>query len=148
MEIKATRDTLSETYFDALRIRNDVFVKEQHVPYELEVGNAIEEASSIHFVIYDNNKAIGTVRLLANFDEKSGLIQRMAVLKNFRAQGYASLLLENLLEFVQSTDLKALILHAQLDARDFYKKFNFIEVGDVFEEAGIQHITMTRSING
>ncbi|MFK5292669.1 GNAT family N-acetyltransferase, partial [Lactococcus lactis] len=29
MEIRVTRDTMSDIYFDALRIRNQVFVKEQ-----------------------------------------------------------------------------------------------------------------------
>ena len=32
MEIRVTRDTMSDIYFDALRIRNQVFVKEQGVP--------------------------------------------------------------------------------------------------------------------
>lgn len=71
MEIRVTRDTMSDIYFDALRIRNQVFVKEQGVPYELEVGNALEEASSVHFVLYDDGLAKGTVRLLADWDEKS-----------------------------------------------------------------------------
>ena len=38
MQIKQTRDTMSEIYCDALRIRNTVFVKEQGVPFDLEVA--------------------------------------------------------------------------------------------------------------
>lgn len=59
MEIRVTRDMMSDIYFDALRIRNQVFVKEQGVPYELEVGNALEEASAVHFVLYDEGVAKG-----------------------------------------------------------------------------------------
>lgn len=70
MEIRVTRDMMSDIYFDALRIRNQVFVKEQGVPYELEVGNALEEASAVHFVLYDEGVAKGTVRLLTDLDEK------------------------------------------------------------------------------
>ena len=41
MEIRVTRDTMSDIYFDALRIRNQVFVKDHGVPYALDVGNAL-----------------------------------------------------------------------------------------------------------
>ena len=42
---------------------------------KLEVGNALEEASSVHFVLYDDGLAKGTVRLLADLDDKTALIQ-------------------------------------------------------------------------
>ena len=105
MEIRVTRDTMSDIYFDALRIRNQVFVKEQGVPYELEVGNALEEASSVHFVLYDGGLAKGTVRLLADLDKKTALIQRMAILKEARGHGYAKLLIDRLIEFAKESKL-------------------------------------------
>ena len=147
MEIKITRDTMSEIYFEALRIRNTVFVKEQGVPYELEIGNVLEEATSVHFVLYDTGVAIGTVRLLANWNEHSALVQRMAILQEFRGKGYAKILLENLLCFAKENDFYFLTLHAQLGARGLYLKFGFVEVGKIFEEAGIQHITMEKALD-
>ena len=145
MEIRVTRDTMSDIYFDALRIRNQVFVKEQGVPYELEVGNALEEASSVHFVLYDDGLAKGTVRLLADLDEKKALIQRMAILKEARGHGYATLLINRLIEFAKESKLNKLELHAQLSAKGLYSKHGFNEVGQIFEEAGIQHIKMERT---
>lgn len=147
MEIRVTRDTMSDIYFDALRIRNQVFVKEQGVPYELEVGNALEEASAVHFVLYDEGVAKGTVRLLTYLDEKTALVQRMAILKEARGHGYAAILIDRLIEFAKETKLNKLELHAQLSARGLYSKFHFNEVGQIFEEAGIQHIQMERTIN-
>lgn len=145
MEIRVTRDTMSDIYFDALRIRNQVFVKEQGVPYELEVGNALEEASAVHFVLYDEGVAKGTVRLLTDLDEKTALVQRMAILKEARGHGYAAILIDRLIEFARETKLNKLELHAQLSARGLYSKFHFNEVGQIFEEAGIQHIQMERT---
>ncbi|KGH34202.1 GNAT family N-acetyltransferase [Lactococcus cremoris] len=147
MEIRVTRDTMSDIYFDALRIRNQVFVKEQGVPYELEVGNTLEEASAVHFVLYDEGVAKGTVRLLTDLDEKTALVQRMAILKEARGHGYAAILIDRLIEFAKETKLNKLELHAQLSARGLYSKFHFNEVGQIFEEAGIQHIQMERTIN-
>ena len=52
MIIKHTRDTLSETYLDAVAIRNTVFVKGQGVPHSIEID--ANEAYCIHFVLYDD----------------------------------------------------------------------------------------------
>lgn len=146
MEIRTTRDTMSDIYFDALRIRNTVFVKEQGVPYALEVENAVEEAKAVHFVLYEDGAALGTVRLLADLDKQTALIQRMAVLAEARGRGYANILLENLMQFAKVHGILELELHAQLSAKGLYAKHGFAEVGEVFEEAGIQHITMKKAL--
>ena len=79
MIIKHTRDTLSETYLDAVAIRNTVFVKGQGVPRSIEID--ANEAYCIHFVLYDDKgKAAATVRLLPNKDLTQLTLQRMAVL--------------------------------------------------------------------
>lgn len=65
MIIKHTRDTLSETYLDAVAIRNTVFVKGQEVPRSIDID--ANEAYCIHFVLYDDKgQATATVRLLPN----------------------------------------------------------------------------------
>ncbi|MFR0819808.1 MAG: GNAT family N-acetyltransferase, partial [Lactococcus lactis] len=86
-----------------------------------------------------------TVRLLADLDEKKALIQRMAILKEARGHGYATLLINRLIEFAKESKLNKLELHAQLSAKGLYSKHGFNEVGQVFEEAGIQHIQMERT---
>lgn len=144
MEIKMTRDTMSDIYFDALKIRNQVFVKEQNVPYALEVENPLEEAQAVHFVLYENGKALATVRLLVKSDEN--LVQRMAVVKSARGLGYAGKILSNLIEFAKQNQIHELTLHAQLSARSLYEKFGFEPFGEIFEEAGIQHISMKKTL--
>lgn len=144
--IKNTRDTMSDVYLDALRIRNRVFVKEQGVPHSLEVGSPIEEAKAVHFVYYDEaGKAIGTVRLLIDDSCQSGLIQRMAVIKSARGSGVAAKLMANLTDFAQEHGVQKLWLHAQLSAIGFYEKMGYSQEGEIFVEAGIQHITMTKT---
>ena len=90
MIIKHTRDTLSETYLDAVAIRNTVFVKGQGVPHSIEID--ANEAYCIHFVLYDDkDKAAATVRLLPNKDLTQLTLQRMAVLEAYQGQGLGSL---------------------------------------------------------
>jgi predicted GNAT family N-acyltransferase len=37
-------------------------------------------------------------------------------------------------------------LHAQVTARRFYERAGYEEVGEEYEEAGIRHVTMRRSL--
>ena len=39
-------------------------------------------------------------------------------------------------------------LHAQLTARGFYERAGYAAVGDVYQEAGIAHVTMRRALQG
>lgn len=85
MKINYTRDTLSSTYLDAVKIRNIVFVQGQGVPLTIEVDK--NEAHCIHFVLYDDkNRAVATCRLLPTQDGITATLQRMAVLPGNRAR--------------------------------------------------------------
>lgn len=55
MKIKQTRNTLSDTYLDAVRIRQLVFVKGQGVPMSLEIDE--NEPYCLHFVLYDEERS-------------------------------------------------------------------------------------------
>ena len=104
MIIKHTRDTLSETYLDAVAIRNTVFVKGQGVPHSIEID--ANEAYCIHFVLYDDkDKAAATVRLLPNIDLSQVTLQRMAVLDTYQGQGLGSILLKEAEDFAQEQGL-------------------------------------------
>ena len=143
MIIKHTRDTLSETYLDAVAIRNTVFVKGQGVPHSIEID--ANEAYCIHFVLYDDkDKAAATVRLLPNKDLTQVTLQRMAVLVDY--QGLGSILLKEAEDFAQEQGFQTISLHAQLGALKFYLNNGYQEVGKIFEEAGIQHITVEKSL--
>ena len=100
MKIQQTRNTLSKTYLDAMRIRQAVFVKGQGVPKNMEIDAF--EAHCIHFVLYDqHNYAIATCRLLPNKDYSQVSLQRMAVLEAYQRQGLGKKLLKNVLDFCQ-----------------------------------------------
>jgi predicted GNAT family N-acyltransferase len=145
MEIKQTRDTMSDIYIQALKIRHEVFVKEQGVPLNLEIDE--NEAYTIHFVMYtDDMTPAATLRLLPSEDHKSFLLQRMAVMPDFRGQGFANTLIADAVQFVKAQGGTQIVLHAQIQAVGLYEKNGFKKVGDVFEEAGIQHYEMIRDL--
>lgn len=144
MFVAHTKDTMSDLYLDALKIRNQVFVKEQGVPLDREIDNY--EAYTIHFVLYqDTETPMATLRLLPLEDGKIK-VQRMAVLKEFRKKGLGKVIMEAAETFANEHDYQQLVLGAQLTARDFYQRLGYQAEGDIFLDAGIEHVTMTKTL--
>ncbi|MFS1663633.1 GNAT family N-acetyltransferase [Streptococcus sp. zg-JUN1979] len=145
MIIKQTQDTLSTIYQDAVAIRQEVFVKGQGVPKDMEIDEY--ETLAIHFVLYDQeHQACATCRLLPSQDKTTITLQRMAVLDSYQGQGLGKKLLKHALEYATKAGFDKMTMHAQLTAQPFYQKLGFQTQGERFEEAGITHITMTKSL--
>ncbi|MFZ6780534.1 GNAT family N-acetyltransferase [Undibacterium sp. Ji83W] len=121
---------------DAQAIRYAVFVIEQKIPAELEWDAA--DAQCVHAVAYDaNGKAVGTGRLLPDAH-----IGRMAVLTTARGLGVGAKILRALMAEAQARGEPAVRLNAQQSAENFYLKEGFARDGEIFEEAGIPHVSM------
>jgi len=125
----------------ALRaVREQVFVREQAVPLELEWDEF--DPLCQHVVAEDAGEAIGTGRLLPD-----GHIGRMAVLESWRGQGVGSALLEALLRLAHDRGIRRVRLNAQSRAVGFYQRHGFVAEGQEFIEAGIAHRAMWRDVN-
>ncbi|MET0065610.1 MAG: GNAT family N-acetyltransferase [Candidatus Thiodiazotropha sp.] len=123
------------------RVRVPVFIGEQGVPAEMEWDD--DDLTAFHLLVLDEHQnPIGTARLLGN-----GQIGRMAVMPQWRNRGIGTALLMRLMEEAQHRPLQRLFLHAQVHAVDFYRRLGFIPVGEVYEEAGIPHLSMTRDLS-
>jgi predicted GNAT family N-acyltransferase len=120
-------------------IRTVVFIEEQQVPEEMEWDEFDEIC--IHVIAEMNGEYVATSRLL-----ETGQIGRMAVLKAYRNKSIGSKMLEKLLSIAKSKGMSSVFLNAQIDAVDFYKKFDFKEEGGIFEDVGIPHIKMTKQL--
>lgn len=124
----------------ALPLRMQVFVQEQGVPVELEHDEW--DARSVHAIASDGSGCVvGTGRLLPD-----GHIGRMAVARAARGLGVGSALLAALIEAARRRGLRHLALSAQVSAVPFYSKHGFAARGAAFLDAGIEHVTMTRTL--
>lgn len=121
----------------AAALRQQVFVVEQGVPAELELDEM--DAQSLHAVAYQDGVPVATGRLLPD-----GHIGRMAVRQDARRAGTGSLVLCALMDEARRRGDRDVVLHAQLSARDFYVRHGFEPEGEVFMDAGIEHIAMRR----
>lgn len=120
-------------------IRFQVFVREQRVPAEIELDDM--DAPSLHAIAFENEKAIGTGRLLPD-----GHIGRMAILKEWRRRGIGAAILKALIDAAERRGDREIALSAQLHAVEFYRTHGFAPVGDIYEEAGIPHQAMVRAL--
>lgn len=116
-------------------VRFAVFVEEQGVPAAIEMDDW--DALSRHALALRDGVAIGTGRLLPD-----GHIGRVAVLRAARGQGVGARILERLMEMGRSRGMSRFELSAQTQALAFYQKLGFFAVGEVYREAGIEHVKM------
>ena len=70
----------------------------------------------------------------------------MAVLQSHRKFGIGSKLLGALEAEAGRRHVDGIILHAQLYALEFYRKYGYAPVGAVFEEAGMPHLEMHKKL--
>ncbi|QOW47129.1 MULTISPECIES: GNAT family N-acetyltransferase [Acinetobacter] len=120
---------------EAKMVRTDVFIQEQNIAEHDEWDT--EDDTSLHFVMYDQQQAIATARLL-----KNNSIGRVAVLKNYRGQGIGQQLMQYII-MVAATEQRAFLkLSAQVHAIGFYEKLGFQVKGERYLDCGIPHVDM------
>ncbi len=127
----------------AFNIREEVFIKEQNVPKDLEIDGSDKYAKNMILTV--DNKPIGTGRLI-EIDNKI-YIGRVAILKEYRKKGYATKIINFLLDEAKNMGYKEVFIHSQLHAKEFYEKIGFKAFGEEFLEANIPHINMKINFN-
>ena len=134
----------SELQSDALRVRTEVFLGEQHLSNHLEFDEA--DGTAVHVVAYNRlNVPLGSGRLYA-VGEKLWRIGRVAVVAAMRNSGIGALMLGRLLELARGQGAERVVLSAQVSAQEFYARAGFSAQGNQFEEAGIAHLEMTKAL--
>ena len=142
-EIIIAVDATSALMPAAYAVRHQVFVVEQAVPPELE-RDAFDDLA-VHLVALRGDAVIGTLRIVIGGG--AAKIGRMAVLAARRKAGIGSRLMERAADVARTAGATDITLHAQLTAKAFYARLGYREEGEVFEEAGIAHISMRKPID-
>lgn len=120
-------------------LRHEVFVIEQKVAADLERDDL--DAVSDHAVVLLDGEVVGTGRLLPD-----GTIGRMAVTARRRGEGIGAAVLACLEERARERGLPGVELHAQRHATGFYERAGYVAFGEVYLEAGIEHLSMRKEL--
>ena len=139
-EVRRARD---QSEVDAaLALRYEVFCVEQGVSLAEERDGRDGEA--LHLVVVQDGELVGTCRLLAEGSEVK--LGRMAVAPAHRGRGLAAQLLVEAEAQARALRTQRIALAAQLTAQALYERAGYAPYGDVFLDAGIEHVMMSKAL--
>lgn len=127
----------------ASQVRRAVFIVEQQIP-ESEEWDAVDDLA-LHAVVTDTQGLpVATGRMWADAEQPTlAYVGRLAVCQAVRQQGLGRQVLQALMQAARQQGCQEVSLHAQTSAQTFYAAQGFAPDGEVFDEVGISHITMT-----
>lgn len=143
MDVRVIAAQSAELRWKAYALRHEVFVVEQRVPPELERDE--KDAEAFHVIALEGDRCVGTGRLVRQAGGV-GRVGRMAVDARFRRSGVGAQVLEALEARAREEGLREIELHAQCYVEEFYRRHGYARAGDVFEEAGIDHVVMSKRL--
>ena len=132
--------TVDELY-DILSLRVDVFVVEQKCAYR-ELDDIDKRA--MHLFMKEEGKIVSYLRY---FKGEGNVIQIGRVVSRIRKHGYASAVLAKAIaQIKEMPGISAIVLEAQVYAVSLYEKAGFVVVSEPFDEDGIMHVRMERTL--
>ncbi|MGO3795700.1 MAG: GNAT family N-acetyltransferase [Pauljensenia sp.] len=136
-----------------IQVRWEVFVCEQDVPMVLEVDARDFRSDVVHLVALDaSGRALGVVRVIPDGDGHFHL-GRLAVRREARGRGIGAHLVRAVHTLLLgqaragASLVPVVVLDAQVQAVGFYEALGYARTpGDVFLDAGIEHVTMSKTL--
>ncbi len=138
---------------DAFAVRHEVFVSEQGVPEHLERDAQDEEAD--HLVAYADGRPVGAGRLVvepAGFEGADprlgpvGHLGRLAVRHEARGARLGAALVAAIETRARERGLAVVALSSQTYAIPFYERLGYTAYGGEFDDAGLPHRWMRRTL--
>ena len=137
--------TWDELGQQAGQLRVEVFVDEQGFRVEDEWDD--DDATSLHAVALNAlGQPVATGRLLPSVQQVAK-IGRMAVSRPLRGSNLGRDVLRLLMDVAAKRGDREVCLHAQCSAEGFYARLAFMRRGDVFDELGVAHVEMFKSLS-
>ncbi len=134
-ELKIVSGSWKDLATPAKMIREAVFIQEQHIAAEDEWD--AEDAVAVHFIVFQQDQAIATARLLSN-----NSIGRVAVLTTARGLGVGQRLMQAVIDYARAEQRELVKLSSQVHAIGFYQALGFEVQGEEYLDCGIPHIDM------
>src|SRR5699024_4313198 len=129
-----------ETAYNIARLRYRVYTMEQGITTVEELdGRDLEPTTQVWWIQIEG-VPVSTLRVLRESPHTRS-IGRVATDKKFRGHGLASALLRAVSAYYPD---QRVTMHDPLDVDEWDETFGLKRVGELFYEAGVEHITMAR----
>ena len=136
----------TQTLYDILKLRQDIFIVEQKVYYEDIDG---VDLHSKHLIGTIGKEVIATLRLLPVDLFAKGYISfgRFVVKKKYRGNKIGDLMMQTLMHSInQNNTVYPIKISAQHYLVNFYGRYGFKTIGEPYIEDLVKHIAMIRKI--
>jgi len=125
-------------------VRRSVFIEEQRIA-ERDEWDELDPVIT-HVLVFTptasaKRDVVGTGRL-----EPTGKIGRVAVMPSYRGTGAGVAVMRRLLDLAAERGFSEVYLNSQVSAAGFYERLGFRADGPEFDEVGIPHQRMRRSV--
>lgn len=141
--IKHFNDLTLDELYEIVKSRYEIFACEQKIFCENDFDDI--DKNCYHVFAKENDTVIAYCRIIpkeySSYGEVS--IGRVLVLKEHRRKNLARQMVYTCIDFVQNMlNEEHIILSAQEYIKDLYLSCGFVEISDVYDDAGIPHVKM------
>ncbi|MBC7775980.1 MAG: GNAT family N-acetyltransferase [Phycisphaerae bacterium] len=131
-------------YDESVALRYEVLRKPLGLYYSPE--QLATEWSDIHLAAFDPAGNVVGILLLTAVNEQEIKMRQVAVAPDQQGKGVGASLVEASEDTARSMNFKKITLHARETAVPFYLRLEYQAVGDRFEEVGIPHFKMEKTL--
>lgn len=140
--IKRFNELSLDELYEIVRVRYEVFVCDQKITCENDFDYKDKEC--YHLIVSYKDNVVGYSRILQRgLSYKEPSIGRVLVLKEYRKNNIAQLMMEKAVDFIVN-ELKEeeITISAQLYVKSLYENVGFKVISEPYIEAEIEHIKM------
>lgn len=141
-KIKRFHELSLDELYEIARVRYEVFVCDQKITCENDFD--YKDKDCYHLIVSYKDKVVGYSRILqGGVSYKEPSIGRVLVLKEYRKNNIAQLMMERAVDFIVN-ELKEeeITISAQLYVKGLYENIGFKVVSEPYIEAEIEHVKM------
>ena len=110
--------------------------------YPIDFVKLSNDQDGIHFGFFHEQQLVSVVS--AFMDGDSCQFRKLATRIGSQGNGFASRLIERVIEYSQANQVRRLWCNARSDKTIFYKKFGLVETDSTFEKAGRRYVIMEK----
>lgn len=133
----------SKRQMESIKLRDAILRKPLGLEFSGEELN--QEENQVHIVAVEDNQVVG-VLLLKPLSDLEIKMRQVAVANAVQGGGIGVQMVRYAEYYSRSKGYKLLSLHARENALTFYERINYKKVGKPFEEVGLEHYRMERSL--
>ncbi|TWT85571.1 putative acetyltransferase [Posidoniimonas polymericola] len=133
----------SDDYRHACRLRQEVL--RAPLGLSLDEEELALEANQLHFGLFEGDELQACV-VAKPISPSEVKLRQMAVVRHTQGRGHGRKLIESLERELFQRGYRNVRLHARVPAAGFYRKLGYRQVGQEFEEVGIAHVLMQKSL--